>query len=385
MTLRDVKLDDKYDLGQRRVFVTGFQALVRLCLMQKELRPPRRAQYGGLRHRLSRLAARRRRRQLLRAKAVSREERHPLHAGLNEDLAATAIWGAQQAEMRGEGKYDGVFSMWYGKGPGVDRSGDVLRHANLAGSSQHGGVLALMGDDHTAESSTTAHQSEYHFIDVMMPILSPAGVQEILDYGLYGWALSRYTGVWVGAQAMHETDRIHGLDRRQAGPHQHRHAGRFPHAAGRPQHPARRSRPGAGSAPAGLASATPCSPSCAPTGSTASSPRAAAIRRSASSPSASAISTCVRRSTISASTRSRATISASGSTRSACAWPLEPRELAEFAHGLDLIIVVEEKRSLIEVQVREELYGTANQPVCIGKKDENGQLAVPGQGRARSQ
>src|SRR5260370_4755040 len=93
--------------------------------------------------------------------------------GLNEDLAATAIWGAQQAEMRGEGKYDGVFSIWYGKGPGVDRSGDVLRHANLAGTSKHGGVLALMGYDHTAESSTTAHQSRFTLLDVMSPILHP--------------------------------------------------------------------------------------------------------------------------------------------------------------------------------------------------------------------
>ena len=107
--------------------------------------------------------------------------------------------------LRGEGKYDGVFGLWYGKGPGVDRTGDVFRHANFAGTSKHGGVLALMGDDHTAESSTTAHQSEYHFIDVMIPILNPAGVQEILDYGLYGWAMSRFCGAWVALKSMHET------------------------------------------------------------------------------------------------------------------------------------------------------------------------------------
>ena len=95
--------------------------------------------------------------------------------------------------------------MWYGKGPGVDRSGDALRHANFAGTSKHGGVLALMGDDHTAESSTTAHQSEFHFLDVMIPILNPAGVQEIIDYGILGWAMSRFTGTWVGLKCMHET------------------------------------------------------------------------------------------------------------------------------------------------------------------------------------
>ena len=98
-----------------------------------------------------------------------------------------------------------MFGIWYGKGPGVDRSGDVFRHANFAGTSKHGGVLALMGDDHTAESSTTAHQSEFHFVDVMIPILNPAGVQEIIDYGLYGWAMSRFTGAWVGLKCMHET------------------------------------------------------------------------------------------------------------------------------------------------------------------------------------
>ena len=98
-----------------------------------------------------------------------------------------------------------MFGLWYGKGPGVDRTGDVFRHANFAGTSKHGGVLALMGDDHTAESSTTAHQSEYHFIDVMIPILNPAGVQEILDYGLYGWAMSRFCGTWVALKSMHET------------------------------------------------------------------------------------------------------------------------------------------------------------------------------------
>ena len=130
-----------------------------------------------------------------------------------------------------------MFGIWYGKGPGVDRTGDVFRHANFAGTSKHGGVLALMGDDHTAESSTTAHQSEYHFVDVMIPILNPAGVQEIIDYGLYGWAMSRFTGTWVALKCMHETvestavidgslDRVNIVMPR-----------RFPHAGRRAQHP----------------------------------------------------------------------------------------------------------------------------------------------------
>ncbi len=159
-------LEDRYDLRKKRVLMTGTQAVVRLLLMQREA--DRRAGLNtagyvtGYRGSpLGGVDA-----QMHRAKPYLDDAGVLFQPGLNEDLAATAIWGAQQAEMRGEGRYDGVFSLWYGKGPGVDRSGDVLRHVNLAGSSRYGGVLALMGDDHTAESSTTAHQSEFHFVDV---------------------------------------------------------------------------------------------------------------------------------------------------------------------------------------------------------------------------
>src|SRR5688500_13809870 len=145
MALRPVSLDDKFDLTQERVFVTGYQALIRLCLMQRErdrraglntagyVSGYRGSPLGGLDQQFARAA------KFLDAAQVK------FQAGINEELAATAIWGTQQAELRGEGKYDGVFSMWYGKGPGVDRSGDVFRHANFAGTSPHGGVLALMG------------------------------------------------------------------------------------------------------------------------------------------------------------------------------------------------------------------------------------------------
>ena len=125
--------------------------------------------------------------------------------GVNEDLAATSIWGTQQAQLDGEGRFDGVFAMWYGKGPGVDRSGDAFRHANLAGTAPCGGVLALLGDDHACESSTTCSQSEFAMVDAMMPVMHPAGVQDILDFGLYGWALSRYSGCWIGLKCVHDT------------------------------------------------------------------------------------------------------------------------------------------------------------------------------------
>ncbi|VFU07552.1 protein of unknown function [Methylocella tundrae] len=221
----DVSLADKYDLARQRVFVSGPQAIVRLLLMQREL--DRRAglktagfisgypgsPLGGLDH------------NFLRAKSVLEPNDILFQPGLNEDLAATAIWGSQQAEMRGEGAFDGVFGLWYGKGPGVDRSGDVFRHVNLAGASKYGGVLALMGDDHTAESSTTAHQSEFNFINAMMPILSPAGVQEIIDYGLF-WLCDEPLRRRMGRREAREGDRrIDRLDRGFDRPRKARHAG----------------------------------------------------------------------------------------------------------------------------------------------------------------
>ncbi|MGI9424808.1 MAG: indolepyruvate ferredoxin oxidoreductase family protein, partial [Hyphomicrobiaceae bacterium] len=202
MPKRVASLDSKFDLADSHQILTGSQAIVRLLLMQKEL--DRRA---GLNtagyvsgYRGSPIAGLEG--ALLRVQTMLEAADIKFQQGLNEDLAATAIWGSQQAELRGEGKFDGVFGMWYGKGPGVDRSGDAFRHANHAGSSRHGGVIALMGDDHTCESSTTAHQSEFAFVDAMMPIFNPGGVQEILDYGLLGYALSRYAGVWVGLKCV---------------------------------------------------------------------------------------------------------------------------------------------------------------------------------------
>ncbi len=117
---------------------------------------------------------------------------------MNEDLAATAVWGSQQTHCIGEPDVDGVFGLWYGKGPGVDRSGDVLKHANLAGTWKNGGVVALAGDDHSCKSSTTPHHSELAFVDAAIPLLVPANVQELLDFGILAWAMSRFSGCWVG-------------------------------------------------------------------------------------------------------------------------------------------------------------------------------------------
>jgi len=205
MSLRDVTLHDRYDLETGEVLLNGTQALVRLMLMQKA-----RDRAAGLNtagfvsgYRGSPLGAVDH--QMALADDLLRKNDILFQPGLNEDLAATALWGTQQAELRGEGRHDGVFGLWYGKGPGVDRSGDVMRHANMAGTSPHGGVVMAMGDDHTGESSTTCHQSDWAAVDAYIPVLSPAGVQEILDFGLYGFALSRYAGVWAGLKLMKDT------------------------------------------------------------------------------------------------------------------------------------------------------------------------------------
>ncbi len=205
MSTQKITLNDRYDLEKSPVLLNGTQALVRLVLMQKARDRAAGLNTAGLvtGYRGSPLGAV----DLQMQRALKQLAAHDVtfQPGLNEDLAATALWGSQQAELRGEGKYDGVFGLWYGKGPGVDRSGDVMRHANMAGSSKYGGVLMAMGDDHTGESSTVLHQSEFAMVDTYMPVVSPAGVQEILDYGLYGYALSRFAGVWVGLKTMKDT------------------------------------------------------------------------------------------------------------------------------------------------------------------------------------
>jgi indolepyruvate ferredoxin oxidoreductase len=381
MALKTVTLDDKYDLTHSRVFVTGYQALIRACLMQQErdrlagidtagyVSGYRGSPLGGLDQ------------QFMRAAPHLAKHNVLFQSGLNEDLAATAIWGTQQAELRGEGKYDGVFGMWYGKGPGVDRTGDVFRHANFAGSSKNGGVLALMGDDHTAESSTTAHQSEFHFVDVMIPILNPAGVQEIIDYALYGWAMSRFCGSWTALKCMHETvestavvdaalDRVKivipgddefrmppgGLNIRlvdgildmEARLHDHKRDAMLAFVKANKLN--RVIISGGRNPKIGIITV----------GKSYLDVRQAFDELGIDEVKCNDLGIKLY--------------------KVACPWPLSRAELKAFAEGLDLIIVVEEKRSLIEVQVREELYGTANQPVVIGKRNEQDNWLFPVKG-----
>ncbi|MGN6767484.1 MAG: indolepyruvate ferredoxin oxidoreductase family protein [Rhizobiaceae bacterium] len=378
MTLHQVALDDKYDLSKERIFISGSQAIVRMLLMQRErdrreglntagfISGYRGSPLGGLDQ------------QLWKAKKQLSAADIVFQPGLNEELAATAAWGSQQTELLGEGKYDGVFALWYGKGPGVDRSGDVFRHANLAGTSPHGGVLALMGDDHTAESSTTAHSSEFAFVDAMIPIFNPAGVQEMVDYGIYGYALSRFAGMWSamkcvkdniestasvdvsldrlgitlpeidmpsgGLSIRHEIDmlgqeeRLHEHKRRAAAAFIRAHGlNRIVYSGGR-------------------------------------SPKLGIITVGKSY-------LDVRQALDDIGIdETRANELGIRLFKVACPWPLDFEHIGEFAKGLETVIVVEEKRSLIEVQLRESLYGTAMQPVIVGKKDERGDWLFPAKG-----
>ena len=200
-----VSLEDKYVQHSGHVLLTGIQALVRLPLMQRL-----RDQANGLNtagfisgYRGSPLGGLDQ--ALWKARDYLKAHHTVFHPGMNEDLAATSIWGTQQVNLFEGAMYDGVFGMWYGKGPGVDRCGDVFRHANAAGTSKFGGVLAIAGDDHGARSSSLPHQTEHIFKAVMMPVLAPSGVQEYLDYGMHGWAMSRYSGCWVALKAVADT------------------------------------------------------------------------------------------------------------------------------------------------------------------------------------
>ena len=202
---KEYSLEHKYTRSEGRIYLSGVQALVRLPLMQQMrdrsagintagfISGYRGSPLGGFDL------------ELWKAKKHLAASSIEFTPGLNEDLGATMVWGSQQTNLFDGAKYDGVFSMWYGKGPGVDRCGDVFKHGNAAGTSKFGGVLALAADDHACRSSTLPHGSELEFVSAMMPVLNPAGVQDILDMGLLGWAMSRFTGRWVGFKTIAET------------------------------------------------------------------------------------------------------------------------------------------------------------------------------------
>jgi len=204
--LETVQLDDKYALEQGRAFMSGVQALVRLPMLQRQ-----RDQLAGKNtagfisgYRGSPLGNYDQ--ALWSARKHLQAQHIVFQPGVNEELAATALWGTQQLGFAppGNNKFDGVFGIWYGKGPGVDRTSDVFKHGNMAGTTAWGGVLAIAGDDHVSKSSTAAHQSDHIFKACGLPVFFPASVQEVLDFGLHGFAMSRFSGVWAGMKTIQE-------------------------------------------------------------------------------------------------------------------------------------------------------------------------------------
>ncbi len=372
MALAQVKLDDKYTLDEGRVLLTGAQALVRLPLVQRRRDLAAGLNTGGFisGYRGSPLGGYDQ--QLWAARKHLQDHHVVFKAGVNEDLAATSVWGTQQSGFFGDARYDGVFSIWYGKGPGVDRTGDALKHANLFGTHPHGGVIALAGDDHIAKSSTTAHQSEFAFVDAMVPILNPSGVQEFLDFGLYGFAMSRYAGLWAGFICV--TDTVDSTATVDIDPDrvQIRLPADFEMPEGGPnirwpdvwveQEP----RLHHVKLPAAVAFVRANRLDRVTVG----GPRR---RIGIVTTGKSYLDT---RQALSALGIDDATARGLGLSvyKVALSWPIEPEGMRAFCEGLEEIVVVEEKRGLIEPQIKELLYSTPadRRPRVVGKTDGDG-------------
>ncbi|HEY8369911.1 MAG TPA: indolepyruvate ferredoxin oxidoreductase family protein, partial [Thermodesulfobacteriota bacterium] len=316
-----------------------------------------------------------------RAGAILREHDIVFSNGLNEELAATAIFGSQMAHLFPGAKYDGVFGMWYGKGPGVDRSGDIFKHANLAGVGPHGGVLALAGDDPHAKSSTIPSASEPTFYDAQFPIIYPGSLQEVLDLGLHGYALSRYSGLWVGVKCV--TNVCDEAATVEVSPDRVRPV--LPDF-----------RPGG-------------EPFVAQVDPRLMTPHSLDLERTRETRLVAArLYAAVNRLNriVVRGEHDRIGIVAAGKTwydvrqalrdlglddaalreagirllKIGMLYPLEREVVKEFARGLREIVVVEEKRPFLELFIRDILYHTADRPNVVGKADEEGRPLVPAYG-----
>ncbi|MEH0195549.1 indolepyruvate ferredoxin oxidoreductase family protein [Caulobacter sp. CCNWLY153] len=372
----EVTLDDKYVLEDGRAFITGVQALLRVLLDRKRLdrlaglntagfvSGYRGSPLGGLDQQAARIN------KLLTAHDVVFKE------GLNEDLAATAVWGSQQANLFPGATHDGVFGMWYGKAPGVDRTGDVFKHANFAGTYPTGGVLAVAGDDHACKSSTLPSQSEFAFQDFEIPVLSPADVQEVLDYGILGIAMSRFSGLWTGLIALADTmDSGVTIDVSLG-----RHQAVIPDFAmppgglgirlkDQPMEKERRLR--LHKIPAALAFARANQIDRVVLG--ASHVKVGKARLGIVCQGQAYKDVLEAFSAMGMSLQEAADLGVSV-YKVGMPWPLEPLGLRAFAAGLETLMVIEHKRALIEPQARAALYDLPAQarPRIIGKTDEKG-------------
>ncbi|MBV9151667.1 MAG: indolepyruvate ferredoxin oxidoreductase family protein [Alphaproteobacteria bacterium] len=375
-----VTLDDKYTVEKGRVYLTGTQALVRLPLMQRQrdlaaglntgcfISGYRGSPLGGFDQ------------ALWNARRFIEKNHIKFQPGINEEMAATAVWGSQQIGLFPGAKYDGVFGMWYGKGPGVDRSGDPLKHANSAGTAPHGGVLAVAGDDHTCKSSTLAHQSEFAFIDATIPILNPAGIEDILELGLYGWAMSRFSGCWVAFKTVAETMDSSASVSVDPG----RIQMIVPDDVEMP--------------PGGLNIRWPDTPldqeyrlhryKLRAALAFARANRLDRIVFDSPQPRFGIITTGksyldVRQALEDLGIDERAARDIGLRLyKVAMSWPLEPEGARRFAEGLEEVLVVEEKRAVIETRLKEQLYNwpADKRPRIVGKHDQSEQWMLPSPG-----
>ena len=371
MRLRQIdRLDQRYSAGTDTFYLTGLQALVKLLLLQSESDARSGLKTAGFvsGYRGSPLAGLDQ--ELWRAKPFLEQARIQFQPGLNEDLAATSIWGTQQVKLFPGSRYDGVFGLWYGKGPGVDRSGDVFKHANNAGTSRHGGVLVVAGDDHICKSSTLPHQSEYSFMDARIPVLNPSDLGDVLELGLKGYALSRYSGCWIALKLTEEhadgsqTVRIPDIPRIVQPEFELPGGGvhiRWPDAPMDQEIRLQNHK-----IPAALAFT-----------------RANGLNRlvfDSPNPRLGIVSAGkayldVRQALDELGIdRRRASELGIKVFKVGMSWPLEPEQIGEFAAGLAEVLIVEEKRGVIESQLKEQLYNRSgfDRPRILGKFDEHG-------------
>ncbi|MBN8480327.1 MAG: indolepyruvate ferredoxin oxidoreductase family protein [Xanthomonadales bacterium] len=375
---REYTLEHKYTRSEGRIYLSGVQALVRLPLMQQMRDRAQGANTAGFisGYRGSPLGGFDL--ELWKARKHLKASGIEFTPGLNEDLGATMVWGTQQTNLFPGAKFDGVFAMWYGKGPGVDRCGDVFKHANAAGTSKLGGVLALAADDHACRSSTLPHGSELEFVSAMMPILNPAGVQDILDMGLLGWAMSRFTGRWVGFKTIAET--VESSASVNVDPHQldiilpadftGPDGGlniRWPDP---PLNQEMRLHQYAVQAACAFARANGIDRI------VLDSPKA---RLGIVTTGKSYLDVLQALEYLGISERDAREIGIRV-YKIGMTWPLEPLGIRAFASGLEDVIVVEEKRSFIESQMKEYMYNWPTRPSVVGKYDEDGNWVLPSTG-----
>lgn len=375
----DYQLADNLTRESGRIFLTGTQALVRIMLTQARVDRERGLNTAGFvsGYRGSPLGgvdmAMWKSKKALDANKIS------FLPGINEDMAATAVMGTQQAGVRDDRNVDGVFAMWYGKGPGVDRAGDALHHGNAAGASRSGGVLVVVGDDHTAVSSSIPHASEASLIGWQMPIVHPTSIDEYETFALWGWALSRYAGTWVAFKAVSET--IESGHSFTPAPVQHYDM---------PADPDMPPESLEYSARDFLSLAVETRMNLRMKAVAAFARRHSIDRLTCPAPKATVGIVTVGKAhldTMEALSRLGVdTVTANAPVRiykPGLTWPLDAERLMEFARGLSHILVIEEKGAVVESQIKDLLFNLPERPSVIGKKGFDGETLVPSAGQLR--